>query len=153
MTSSINPLSLPIHQAAQGRVRRDAESTDEANRLANDLALSPAEETKQRLQTALGQVQIYNPAGMWLNDSARNRFDDLSKAFAQKQGISNDEAGDLIKGRLKQEAPELLLKDIPSDIITAEDQWGRVSSKAAQVKGSVNLEDMTYAQFLQDYLQ
>ncbi|KAA6168662.1 hypothetical protein F3K50_22695 [Pseudomonas marginalis] len=155
MMPPINPSSLPPQQATQthGRARRDTESADEANRLFDDLATSPAQERQQRLETALGQVQVYNPPGMWLNDSARNRFDDLSKNFSQKQGISYDEASGLIKGKLRNEAPELLLKDIPADIITAGDQWGRVTTKAAQVKGSVNLEDMTYAQFQQAYLQ
>lgn len=152
MTSSINAPSLPTQQATHGRTRRDAESTDEANRLFNDLATSPAEERQQRLTTALGQLQIYNPPGMWLNDSARNRFDDLTKDFAQKQEISYDEAHDLIKEKLKEEAPELLLKDIPADLITADPKWERVIAKAAQVKDSVNLEDMTYAEFKQAYL-
>lgn len=89
---------------------------------------------------------------MWLNDSARNRFDDLTKDFAQKQEISYDEAHDLIKEKLKEEAPELLLKDIPADLLTADPKWERVIAKAAQVKDSVNLEDMTYAEFKQAYL-
>ncbi|MGL5996781.1 MAG: hypothetical protein ACRC1I_09745 [Pseudomonas proteolytica] len=152
MTSSINaPLSLP-QQTAHSRVRRDEEGADEANRLFNDLATSPAEERQQRLDTALGQLQIYNPSGMWLNDSARNRFDDLTKDFAQKQEVSYDEAHDLVKDKLKKDAPELLLKEIPADIITAEDRWARVIDKAAQVKDNVNLEDMTYAGFKQAYL-
>lgn len=152
MTSSINALLSPTQQTAYSRVRRDDEGADEANRLFKDLATSPAEERQQRLTTALDQLQIYNPPGMWLNDSARNRFDDLTKDFAQKQEISYDEAHDLIKEKLKKDAPELLLKDIPADIITADPKWERVKAKATQVKDSVNLEDMTYAGFKQAYL-
>jgi len=133
-------------------VRRDTESADEANRLFNDLASSPTQERQQRLTTALGQVQIYNPPGMWLNDSARNRFDDLTRDFAQKQDISYDEAHDLIKEKLREEAPELLLKEIPADLITADSKWENVIEKAARVKDNVSLENMTYSAFKQAYL-
>lgn len=88
---------------------------------------------------------------MWLSDSARHRLDELTKSFARSQDIPYEEAYELVKGKVKKEAPELLLKNIPADLITAEYRWQNVMDIAARVKDTANLENMSYEEFRHIY--